>query len=62
MAGRERETHPGGSTVEASRFSWTPDRFNARVRTDTRAPRAGAVPPDVKAIVSRLGRSEVKDA
>jgi 2-aminoadipate transaminase len=47
MAGRERDTHPGGSTVEASRFGWTPDRFNARVRTDTRAPRAGAVPPDV---------------
>jgi DNA-binding transcriptional MocR family regulator len=47
MAGRERDTRSGGSTAEASKFTWTPDRFNTRVRTDTRAPRAGAVPPDV---------------
>ena len=47
MAGRERDMHPGVSTAEVTRFTWTPDRFNARVRTDTRAPRAGAVPPDV---------------
>jgi 2-aminoadipate transaminase len=47
MAGRERDVRQGGSTVEIGRFAWTPDRFNARVRADTRMPRAGAVPPDV---------------
>jgi 2-aminoadipate transaminase len=47
MAGRERDVRQGGSTAEMTRFAWTPDRFNARVRADTRMPRAGAVPPDV---------------
>ena len=30
-----------------SGFTWTPDRFNARVRAATPMPRAGAVPSDV---------------
>jgi DNA-binding transcriptional MocR family regulator len=44
MAPDARQT---GTTAELTGFAWTPDRFNPRVRTDTRMPRAGAVPPDI---------------
>jgi 2-aminoadipate transaminase len=47
MAARERGGHHDGSTAELTRFTWTPDRFNARLRTDARMPRAGAVSPEV---------------
>jgi 2-aminoadipate transaminase len=47
MAGPERDTRREGSTAELSGFTWTPDRFNARVRAATPMPRAGGVPPDV---------------
>jgi DNA-binding transcriptional MocR family regulator len=42
-----RDARQDGTTAELSRFAWTPDRFNARVRAATPMPRAGAVPPDV---------------
>ena len=42
-----RDARQDGTTAELSGFSWTPDRFNARVRAATPMPRAGAVPPDI---------------
>jgi DNA-binding transcriptional MocR family regulator len=42
-----RDARQDGTTAELSRFSWTPDRFNPRVRAATPMPRAGAVPPDI---------------
>ena len=42
-----RDARQDGTTAELSRFAWTPDRFNARVRAATPMPRAGAVPSDV---------------
>ncbi len=42
-----RDARQDGTTAELSRFAWTPDRFNARVRAATPMPRAGAVPPDI---------------
>jgi DNA-binding transcriptional MocR family regulator len=42
-----RDARQDGTTAELSGFAWTPDRFNPRVRADTRMPRAGAVPPDI---------------
>jgi 2-aminoadipate transaminase len=42
-----RDARQGSTTAELGGFAWTPDRFNPRVRTDTRMPRAGAVLPDV---------------
>jgi 2-aminoadipate transaminase len=47
MAGQDRDARREGSTAEMSGFTWTPDRFNARVRGATPMPRAGAVPSDV---------------
>jgi 2-aminoadipate transaminase len=47
MAGRERDTRRDGSTAELGGFTWTPDRFNARVQAARPMPRAGAVPSDV---------------
>jgi 2-aminoadipate transaminase len=47
MAGPGRDTRREGSTAELSGFTWTADRFNARVRAATPMPRAGGVPPDV---------------
>jgi 2-aminoadipate transaminase len=42
-----RDARQDGTTAELSRFAWTPDRFNPRVRAATPMPRAGAVPPDI---------------
>ena len=42
-----RDTRQDGTTAELSRFAWTPDRFNARVRAPSPMPRAGAVPSEV---------------
>jgi 2-aminoadipate transaminase len=47
MAGRDRDTRREASTAELSGFTWTPDRFNERVRAATPMPRAGGVPADV---------------
>ena len=47
MAGREQDTRREGATAELSGFTWTPDRFNERVRAATPMPRAGGVPSDV---------------
>ena len=42
-----RDARQDATTAELSRFAWTPDRFNPRVRAATPMPRAGAVPPDI---------------
>lgn len=42
-----RDARQDGTTAELSRFAWTPDRFNPRVRAATPMPRAGTVPPDI---------------
>jgi len=42
-----RDARQDGTTVELSRFAWTPDRFNKRVQTPRPVARAGAVPPEV---------------
>jgi 2-aminoadipate transaminase len=42
-----REARQDGITAELSGFTWTPDRFNPRVRATSPMPRAGASPPDV---------------